>query len=113
MIKAVLFDMDGTVLDTEPMYKKAWKSAFVRAEYEFSDELFNQCVGLPVSLCKQLINQTYNDPDLFGKTFPMAASFAHNYIHTHKYNRKVVFDMIATTGAKFKDSRSCEIENTC
>ncbi|MDR0222685.1 MAG: HAD family phosphatase [Oscillospiraceae bacterium] len=79
MIKAVLFDMDGTVLDTEPMYKKAWKAAFEREGYEFNEELFNKCVGLSVALCKKLINETYGDSGLFDKTFPVAASWVYNY----------------------------------
>jgi beta-phosphoglucomutase-like phosphatase (HAD superfamily) len=78
-IKAVLFDMDGTVLDTEPMYKKAWKSAFDKEGYEFCEELFNKCVGLSIPLVRALINNTYEDPDLFGKMFPVAASWAFNY----------------------------------
>jgi HAD superfamily hydrolase (TIGR01509 family) len=78
-IKAILFDMDGTVLDTEPMYKRAWKSAFERTGLEFDDELFNKCVGLPVPMCKALLNETYNDPEFFSKTFPMAAAWAANY----------------------------------
>ena len=79
MIKAVLFDMDGTVLDTEPMYKRAWKAAFDSAGYEFSEELFNKCVGLSVVLVKKLVNETYNNPDLFSITFPKAAA-----LPTHK-----------------------------
>ena len=79
MVKAVLFDMDGTVLDTEPVYKRAWKSAFERAGHEFSDMVFNKCVGLPVPLIKKCVNEHYCDPELFGVTFPMAASWAHNY----------------------------------
>jgi beta-phosphoglucomutase-like phosphatase (HAD superfamily) len=78
-IKAVLFDMDGTVLDTEPMYKRAWKSAFSQSEYEFSEELFNKCVGLPIHMTRKLINETYDNPSLFDTTFPVAASWAHNY----------------------------------
>lgn len=71
--------MDGTVLDTEPMYKKAWKAAFQKEGLHFSDELFNQCVGLSVPLCKKLINGTYNDPNLFQTIFPIAAAWAFNY----------------------------------
>ena len=71
--------MDGTVLDTEPMYKKAWRSAFERTNHEFSEELFNRCVGQPIYSTKRFINETYNNPDLFDLTFPMAAAWAHNY----------------------------------
>ncbi|MDR0197840.1 MAG: HAD family phosphatase [Oscillospiraceae bacterium] len=79
MIKAVFFDMDGTVLDTEPMYKKAWKAAFDKETHEFSEELFNKCVGLSVRLCKKLINETYGDDKVFDRTFPFAASWVYNY----------------------------------
>jgi HAD superfamily hydrolase (TIGR01509 family) len=79
MIGAILFDMDGTVLDTEPLYKRAWKSAFDRAGHEFFDDLFNRCVGLSVPLCKKLINEYYDNPKLFDTTFPMAAAWAHSY----------------------------------
>ena len=79
MIKAVLFDMDGTVLDTETMYRRAWKSALDRTGYEFSEKLFNNCVGLPIPMCKKLINEHFDNPDLFDIVFPMAASWAHNY----------------------------------
>ncbi|MCL1904460.1 MAG: HAD family phosphatase [Oscillospiraceae bacterium] len=79
MIKAVLFDMDGTILDTEPVYKKAWKSAFERANVEFSNELFDKCVGLPISLTKKYVTEYYNDAELFDITFPMAAAWAARY----------------------------------
>ena len=44
-IKAVLFDMDGVLLDTESVCKICWRR--VAAEYNLSniDEIFMQCVG--------------------------------------------------------------------
>jgi beta-phosphoglucomutase-like phosphatase (HAD superfamily) len=78
LIKAVLFDMDGTVLNTEPMYKKAWKAAFEKLDKEFSDELFNKCVGLPISMTTKLLDESYGD-GFFKATFPIAAAWASSY----------------------------------
>lgn len=46
MIKAVLFDMDGTVLDTEPLSKMAWSAILAENGYEFTDEMFYKHTGL-------------------------------------------------------------------
>ena len=37
MIKAVIFDVDGTLLDTERIYMKAWKEAAAEAGYVMPD----------------------------------------------------------------------------
>ena len=39
MLKAVIFDVDGTLLDTERIYMRAWKEAGKLHGYEVSDEL--------------------------------------------------------------------------
>ena len=38
MIKAVLFDMDGTLIDTEKYYRICWPKAMAHFGYEMSDE---------------------------------------------------------------------------
>lgn len=46
MIKAILFDMDGTILDTEPLSKLAWSTVLTENGYSFTDEMFYKHTGL-------------------------------------------------------------------
>ena len=39
-IRAVLLDMDGLMLDSEPVYRRAWQSAAAGLGYELSDEFY-------------------------------------------------------------------------
>lgn len=40
MIKAVIFDLDGTLIDTEKYYRKAWPKAFEHFGYKLTDEQY-------------------------------------------------------------------------
>ena len=48
MIKAVLFDMDGTVLDTESVHKIAWECALTEAGVPIKSDTFYHLIGLNV-----------------------------------------------------------------
>ena len=39
MFKAVLFDMDGVIVDTEPLHRKAYFKMFKAINIEVSDDL--------------------------------------------------------------------------
>ncbi len=45
--RAVVFDMDGLMLDTEPLYKRAWQAAGVELGYTITDELYVTLIGRP------------------------------------------------------------------
>jgi len=45
-IGAVVFDMDGLMLDTEPLYKAAWQQATSELGWELTDAAYLRLVGL-------------------------------------------------------------------
>ncbi len=40
MLKAVLFDMDGVIVDTEPLHYKAYKKCFQKVGIEVSSVMY-------------------------------------------------------------------------
>ena len=45
-IQAVLLDLDGLLIDSEPIYRSAWQSAAADLGYELSDDLYLTLIGL-------------------------------------------------------------------
>jgi beta-phosphoglucomutase len=45
MIEAVVFDMDGLMLDTETIYKRAWQSAARDLGYDLDDDFYATLIG--------------------------------------------------------------------
>ena len=43
--EGVIFDMDGLMIDTEPVYRSAWRHACGALGYSLSDELFDRLIG--------------------------------------------------------------------
>lgn len=48
-IKAVLFDLDGTIVDTERIYRSCWPIAFKQFGYDLTDEqaLYKRSLSQP------------------------------------------------------------------
>lgn len=59
MIKAVIFDLDGTIMNSKLLRIEAWKHAFQVYGIELTDEQINPLIGLP-------------GPDLAGQFSPKA-----------------------------------------
>ena len=45
MLKAIIFDMDGLMVDTEPLSRQAWDSVLNTFGYTLSDEVYLQMIG--------------------------------------------------------------------
>tara|TARA_B100001564_G_scaffold135009_1_gene113257 strand:+ start:1210 stop:1893 length:684 start_codon:yes stop_codon:yes gene_type:complete len=55
MLKAVLFDMDGVIVDTEPLHHKAYLQMFEKMGIEVSEAMYNGFTGQSTrSICMQL-----------------------------------------------------------
>jgi beta-phosphoglucomutase-like phosphatase (HAD superfamily) len=62
---AIIFDMDGLLLDSEPLYQEAWQLAAQSLGYEIDDGLYMNLVGRSSVEADRLFLQ------IFGETFPV------------------------------------------
>ena len=66
-INAVIFDMDGLMLDTEPLYRAACQQAAAEFGYTLSERIYSTLIGRNIADAEQLVM------DEVGPGFPMDA----------------------------------------
>lgn len=62
---AIIFDMDGLMLDSEPLYRDAWKLAASELGYAIDDGLYMNLVGRSSAEADRVFLQ------MFGESFPV------------------------------------------
>ena len=79
----IVFDMDGVLIDSEPIVKRCGQIAAERYGAELSDRLYNQLIGLPAKQVEQGLQAA------FGAEFPMQEfrieleRLWHEHVHSH------------------------------
>ena len=57
MLKAVLFDMDGVIVDTEPLHRKAYHQMFEEVNIKVDAYLYESFTGQStLNICKRLVD---------------------------------------------------------
>lgn len=88
-LKAVLFDMDGVIVDTEPLHRKAYFKTFNDLGIDVSEDLYTSFTGASTKrVCETLINQ-FN----LTQTYEEIAKTKRDYFKDYFYNDEE-FDLI-------------------
>jgi len=61
--KALIFDMDGLILDTEGLYKRSWSQAAREMGFDLTDALYLKLIGITVADAVKVLAES------FGETF--------------------------------------------
>lgn len=68
MIKYAIFDMDGTLLDTEEKFFRSWLATSEKYGLENAEKVYQGVAGAPAYATKSLLRENYGDrvdPDAF------------------------------------------------
>jgi HAD superfamily hydrolase (TIGR01509 family) len=63
MIKAVIFDMDGVMIDSEPLWEKTERILMARRNIDYSPTYREKIVGLNQNDSAKLLKETFNLPE--------------------------------------------------
>ena len=64
--KALIFDIDGTLVDTMEIHYKAWEKMFALQGFNYPREVFYELAGIPTYKIVPILNERYNlklDPE--------------------------------------------------
>lgn len=89
IIKAVLFDLDGTIIDTEKYYRLHWPKAFAKFGYELTDEQGLRMRSLGSPFVEEYLQS------IFGKKIEIT--------EIKNYARSLVDESVNTNGLEIKD----------
>ncbi len=86
-INAVIFDMDGTMIDTEKIKENGWKYAGNCQNIIIDDKILSEMRGTNKEYCKEFINIKFKNID-FEKLYNDRNEFVERYINTNGIKMK-------------------------
>lgn len=61
MIKGIIFDKDGTIIDTEPLHLRMWVEELKNQGYPATDDILFECIGLNYPSMNVLLKGYFGD----------------------------------------------------
>lgn len=80
MLKAVIFDVDGTLLDTERIYMQAWKAAAAELGYLMTDELLQKTRAVDARIAERIFEEEIGNGFSYHQTRPIRVRIAEEII---------------------------------
>lgn len=80
MLKAIIFDMDGTIIDTEHIKEKAWIYAGNCLGIEITDEILYQIRGTDKKYIKEFFDKKFKQDFEFDLLYKLREEFIEKYI---------------------------------
>ena len=59
MLKGIIFDMDGVLINSEPVHYRIWKEALLTRGIELDYEVYKPCIGSTLGFLMNLLHETY------------------------------------------------------
>ncbi len=79
-MKAVIFDMDGVLMDSEPVSKQAFAKAFAVVDIEFTEDMYQKILGRSLRDIEQFLAEYYQSDQLAAKIIEIREEeFAQHY----------------------------------